>query len=396
MKDRKANLWSQYICIASTAFIFVFPGRVVFACPLCDATSSTLSEDIAGSQLAVIGESLGLKNPAEGTVANRQDLPMTRFRIIESLNNKPPSIELTKQLQSEYEVYSNDPIDAKTKSLLFAYSVDPIEWGIPLPLTLEALSYLRGIRDLQDDGVARLRYFLNYLDSKDALVNEDAYNEFARAPIELVRAIAPELDRNRLISWIQDSSARPRLRGLYWMFLSLVGTQDDLAFCREMLFKIDTSQPNPPIDLPANIACFIALGGEVALQEIDQRFLEADSASTSVVHAAISAIRVVEQDLHTLPRTRLAKSIQHVLTREDLADFVIPDLARWEDWTAIDRLDQLFYSSDPESSFVRIPIINYMRICPLPKAKELLQKMQVADPNAAKRAEMLFGFELPK
>ena len=177
------------------------------------------------------------------------------------------------------------------------------------------------------------------------------------------------------------------------MLLSLVGKSEDVSFCRDTLFRINVSETTPPIDLPANIACMVSLGGEKAMTEIDDRFLRSQSASTSAVNAVVSAIRVLEQELHALSKERLSASLRLVLEREDMADYVIPDLARWEDWSAMERLDQLFYESDTDHSFVRIPIFNYMRICPRPEAKQLLKKMESADPSSAQRAAMLFGYK---
>ncbi len=69
---------------------------------------------------------------------------------------------------------------------------------------------------------------------------------------------------------------------------------------------------------------------------------------------------------------------------------VIPDLARWEDWTQIDRLSELFKSADEKSSWVRVPVINYLRACPLPEAAERLEELKEIDPAAFKRATSFF------
>jgi hypothetical protein len=261
-------------------------------------------------------------------------------------------------------------------------------------------NYVRGVAKLSSIEADRLRFFLDYIESTDELVSEDAYNEFAKTSMDSIRAIRESLNRKRLISLIQLPDIKPRLRGLCWMLLSLVGKPEDVTFCREALFKIDVTDMTPPIDLPANIACMVALGGESAMTEIEDRFLRfksaSEPASTSAVNAVVSAIRVVEQELHALSKERLSASLRMVLEREDMADYVIPDLARWEDWSAMERLDRLFYESDTDSSFVRIPIFNYMRMCPRPEAKELFKKMELADPKSAERAAMLFGFKQPE
>ncbi len=100
---------------------------------------------------------------------------------------------------------------------------------------------------------------------------------------------------------------------------------------------------------------------------------------------------MVGQEFEVYSRYRLSRALRLALNRPDIADFVIPDLARWEDWTAFEQLEQLFFDADADSSFVRIPIINYMQLCPHPNAGSALLKMEQADPNAARRAAMISG-----
>jgi hypothetical protein len=48
------------------------------------------------------------------------------------------------------------------------------------------------------------------------------------------------------------------------------------------------------------------------------------------------------------------------------------DLARWEDWSSMDRLVQLFKDSeDDDSNWVRVPVINYLRASHSPEAQRL-------------------------
>ena len=51
----------------------------------------------------------------------------------------------------------------------------------------------------------------------------------------------------------------------------------------------------------------------------------------------------------------------------------------------------LFKSPDPETaSWVRIPVINYLRACPLPKAKEYIAELRKIDPQAVEQSETLY------
>lgn len=58
----------------------------------------------------------------------------------------------------------------------------------------------------------------------------------------------------------------------------------------------------------------------------------------------------------------------------------------------MDRLVQLFKDADEKTSWVRVPIINYLRACPKPEAKKHIEELKKIDPDAVKRASTFFPF----
>jgi hypothetical protein len=104
------------------------------------------------------------------------------------------------------------------------------------------------------------------------------------------------------------------------------------------------------------------------------------------------ALRFLGEQGGVIDRDRILQSLRIMLERPQLADLVIRDLARWEDWESMPRLVQLFKEADEESSWVRVPVINYLRACPLPEAKDHIDELAKIDPNAVKRASSLFPF----
>jgi hypothetical protein len=88
----------------------------------------------------------------------------------------------------------------------------------------------------------------------------------------------------------------------------------------------------------------------------------------------------------------LLAGLRTMLDRPQLADLVIPDLARWEDWSAMNRLVDLFKNADEESSWVRVPVVKYLQACPLPEAKTRLAELAKLDPEVVKRANTFFPF----
>ena len=57
----------------------------------------------------------------------------------------------------------------------------------------------------------------------------------------------------------------------------------------------------------------------------------------------------------------------------------------------VDRLATLFETATADNIFVREPIVNYMKACPLPEAAAVLQKLERIDPEAVRRAATMAG-----
>jgi hypothetical protein len=57
----------------------------------------------------------------------------------------------------------------------------------------------------------------------------------------------------------------------------------------------------------------------------------------------------------------------------------------------MERLVQLFKEADDESAWVRVPVVNYLRACPLPEAKTHLEELAKIDPKTVDRATKFFA-----
>ena len=106
------------------------------------------------------------------------------------------------------------------------------------------------------------------------------------------------------------------------------------------------------------------------------------------------ALRFLGEETEIVPRARVLESLERLLDQPKLADLVIADLARWEDWSALAKLEKLFAEANADNIFVREPIANYMKACPLPEAVDALERLRTIDPEAVRRAATLAGFAL--
>ncbi len=126
------------------------------------------------------------------------------------------------------------------------------------------------------------------------------------------------------------------------------------------------------------------------MELIDELFLANKKSQYADTYAAIMALRFHGTEGGVIGKERVLESMRLILERPELADLVIPDLARWEDWTQVDKLVSLFEAADEKSTWVRVPVINYLRACPLPEAAAQMQHLKELDPAAYKRATSFF------
>ena len=149
------------------------------------------------------------------------------------------------------------------------------------------------------------------------------------------------------------------------------------------------------VGLDAMIACYLTLAGEEGLPLIDELFISAPKIDYSKTYAAIMALRFHGNEGDVIPLSALVESFHKVLDNDELADLVIPDLARWKDWSQIDRLTRLFEDANDDNNWIRVPVVNYMRACPLPEAQTAIDKLEKIDPEAVRRSKTFFPLPVP-
>jgi hypothetical protein len=269
--------------------------------------------------------------------------------------------------------------------------VDPprIAWSTPMKVSEKAISYLRGLETLPEKGADRLAYFQSFLEDDDNTLARDAYDEFARAPYSEIIDLKDRIDHDQVVAWIKTPEIPANRRRLYLVLLSVCGGDKDVAMLEDML-RSDDRKTRAGLD--AMIGCYLTLTGPQGMPLIEDLFLKNKEAEYADTYAAIMALRFHGTETDIIPRERILGGLRHMLQRPQLADLIIPDLARWEDWSQVDQLVKLFKEADDSSSWVRVPVINYLRACPKPEAKEHIKELEKIDPDAVKRANVFFPY----
>ncbi|MGE0607257.1 MAG: hypothetical protein AB7O62_09205 [Pirellulales bacterium] len=372
-----------------------------WACPFCGGVQQTLSDEINTAEASVIVKLVGkvekqaetVKAPAGGIPVPPQ-IEKTRFEIVEILKGAE-LVGDTKQIEVLYFG------DAKpgTPFLIQGAELDGLAWGTPVVLTDRAVSYVRQLPELPESGGERLAFFQKYLEDEEQLMANDSYDEFAKAPYADVKAVVDYLDHDQLIAWIKNPETLTSHARLYYLMLGLVSQANPRPGDIKMLEEGITADPidlKPALD--AMIGCYLTLRGAEGMPLIEDTFLKNPKSPYADTYSAIMALRFHGQEEQIIPRERILVALRYLLDRPELADLIIPDLARWEDWSAMDRLVALFKNADDKSSWVRVPVIQFLKACPLPEAEVELQELAKIDPGAVRRASLFIplGGTAPK
>ncbi|MEM6470235.1 MAG: hypothetical protein AAF802_11820 [Planctomycetota bacterium] len=348
------------------------------ACPFCSALAPTLSDDLESSAAAVIAR-------CESSVEDENGFWVCKMRIAEVLKGK------TRLADSVIEVVSLEELSRDEAFWMVGFGDEEIVWADPKQVSDEAIAYLRQLDRLPKQGSKRLKAYLEFLKHSDPFISADAYNEFAEASLADITALKDVLDREWILKQLRDKTVPVHRRRLCWTFLSQCGKASDVGVFDECLSLKESDEKFDP-GMDAAISCFVSLTGEQGLERIERDYLANADADYLDSFSAIGAIRVHGTELEIIPRERLAESLKLVLERPALADLVIPDLGRWEDWSAIDRVVELFENTTEQTHFVKSSVVLYLKACPLPAADTAIEKLRSIDPKAVSAAEASLRF----
>lgn len=377
MRQRTKN-FPRNLSIFSAALVgsmAILTASSALACPFCSAVSQTLRQEIEMMDAVVIAEAI----PGEERDADTGQVKLKVTRVLKGKEHAKPG-------ETVVAVYYGNVTEGR-KFMLSGVDPPELQWSC-MPVNDRSEKYLAQVVVLPDDDLARLRFYQDFLEDKDSMLARDAYDEFAIAPYDAVRALKDEMDHEQLVEWIREPEMPADRKRLYLTMLGVCGSDADLPMLESML---RSDQKSSRSGLDALIACYLTLSGEDGLKLIDELFLVNKKSPYADTYAAIMAIRFHGTEGETIARSALLPSLHAVLERTDLADLVIPDLARWGDWSQIDRLVQLFTEADKDNNWVRVPVVNYLRACPLPEADAALAKLKEIDPDSVRRANTFFA-----
>lgn len=353
------------------------------ACPFCSAPSLTLSEQTAQSDVVLLAE---WKGATKGMIAGL-DSPDAKDSPTAKNAEASTTFEVKKVLKGSFKPGQTikqagyQPADKGGLFLLTGIGADIVQWDIPTPVSEAVFKYLADApAPVTADGgkvpyKKRLPYFAKFLEYPDPTVAGDAYSEFANAPYEDIAAVKDSLSHDKLRAWVLDPATPPSRLGLYGLLLGLSGNDGDAAAMEKLIaqptadFRIGLDgimsgylllKKEPGLDLVRKLK----LENEYLVEPDGKPVLDAQGQKVPVpfseTYSAMQAVRFMwDYGGGSIAPDRLREAIRTLLSRPELADLAIADLARWKDWGVMDRLAKLYDSESYQVPGIKRSIIRY-------------------------------------
>jgi hypothetical protein len=336
---------------AASGLLFAGSVGLATACPFCSAPSQTLAEQVAQADGVCLVEWTG------GTPANDQDPGKSTYEILQIV--KGPKDGIAKGDRVTLARYRQ----SKKGDLFLLMGTrsgrgNSIEWGSPTEVSESSFNYVAQAPTPEVPATKRLMYYMRFLEFPDPLVSNDAYAEFANAPYKDIAAVANRMPREKIRQWLtRPETPQPRL-GLYGMMLGLCGNDKDAKVLAD---KISEKSADFRIGVDGMISGYLLLTGTPGLAHIDDWKFKDHTVAFSETDAAMMGLRFMFQYAGgRIPNERLMQSMRILLERPELADLVIADLARWNDWSVQDRLMDLYGKGEYNIPSIKRAIIRYM------------------------------------
>ena len=344
-------------------------------CPFCSAVALTFTEQINEQQVAIVAKLIETPEPP---TTDSYDFPDGKFEIVGVLKGDDV---VTTGMTFKTQLVGVYPVGQKF--LVMGQGAPDITWTTPVKASERVFEYLSEIRKLPKSGPERLVFFQKYFEDKEKILAFDAYDEFAAAPYLELEAMKDQMQREKLLEYIQSPKTTVNRRRLYFTLLGVCGQPED-AKMLEGLIRSDSRKQQAGLD--ALVGCYLKLVGKKGLPLIVEKFLDNDDADYVDLTNVMEALRFITTETDVLSTDDIVPAVRTILDHPKHSDIVIEDLARWGDWSVMDKLVKQFKEVDEESTWQRVPIIAYLLECPKPEAAEYLKELKAIDPQAFERA----------
>ncbi|MDA0588758.1 MAG: hypothetical protein O2820_19395 [Planctomycetota bacterium] len=348
MLTASKKLLTAPLAAALSAAVFV---SQALACPSCSFPSLTLAESLAQTDAAVLVQWASGTKPTEESAGN------TVYEVKQIMRNHKDKLKIGDQITlPRYRASQVGDL-----FVLMGSSGTTLEWGSPLEVTETAFNYISQAPSPEVPTSKRLEYYARFLEYSDAMIANDAYGEFANSPYKDVALAAQKLPREKVRKWIESPDTPGTRLGLYGLLIGVCGNADDAELVKQ---KITEKSDDFRLGIDGLMSGYLVLTGDKGLAVIDEAKLKNTDVPFSETYAAMQALRFMwRYGEGRIEKERLRQSMRILLDRPELADLVIADLARWQDWSIQSRLMKMYGEGEYNIPSIKRAIVRYMLVC---------------------------------
>lgn len=345
----------------------------VVCCPFCDAPSLLMAEQVQQCDHLLLGKWLGGEKPTEIQAGT------ARFEIVKVAKSSGDRFKVGVTLElPQYIAGNKDSLYS-----LMGPDAQLIDWQVPSEVTESGWAYLSELPPPVTDPaqqIERLAFAIQYLEHPDLMIANDAYAEFAAAPYEVIVPLRDRMPREKLRTWLMDPKTSVTRIGLYGLLLGLCGTEEDALAMEQKIVLPDTDFR---LGIEGVMSGYMLIRGEAGLEVLEDTKMKATTYKNaageesklpfSETYAAMQALRFMwTYEPDRLPKERLKQSMRLLLTRPELTDLVVADLARWKDWAIQDQLMAMYTDEKFNIPAVKRAIVRFLYYCSqdIPKAED--------------------------
>jgi hypothetical protein len=340
----------------------------VLACPFCTALKPTLCERRESALVVVLAE-----------FVSDSDKTKT-FRVHRSVTDRPWKGEESVDIQVDWQ--------GKPGALAVLFGEGDLAWSA-VPVNETSFAYLAQAPSLRTKGDERLAYFVRFLEHSDATIADDVYQEFGHAPLDDILKIADKLPFAKLRDWLVDRQIPQERKGFFGVALGLAKTDSDRAANLAVLKRVvDAKETDFRAGFDGVLGGYLLLDGEKALADIAERYFANAKAAEGDVRHAISAVRFFYEHDRTIDRERFRAALRPLVARPEFAATAILDLARWKDWSLVDKVAAAYGDMKFPQPSTSEAAVAYLLACPEKNAAEALAAMRKRDPDGVAAVEL--------
>lgn len=229
-------------------------------------------------------------------------------------------------------------------------------------MTTASADYVRRLPASAAPERVRVRFYLRYATSSDAIVSADAHLNLSYSEFPEIVRNRDVLSRQALRKCFQSSTHDETQQGFFGMLLGLVGTEADQSLLEARIVKPAADSESGDFSLEGTLFGYLWLARTNGVDLVERRLIT-DSATFHQRYATLSAVsRLARESGDAVLRVRCLKTIRLLLKDPEIADLGVSHLQRLKDWSALDDVLRLYFQDESVSATKRA-VVRYLIAC---------------------------------